>query len=111
MLRKQKGQRRQIATVKRSNMITYIQCTQTYISTGTTTVVVTGEGTLHTVTVQGGSAGTIIIYDNTAASGKIIASFDSTNAIATYTFDVAFRIGCTVITGAATKLTVATLSN
>lgn len=38
----------------------------TYISTATTTVCKTGTGLLHTLTVTGGTAGTIIGYDNTA---------------------------------------------
>lgn len=80
----------------------------TYISTATTTVVKSGSGLLHCITVMGGTAGTIIVYDNTAASGTILASFDSTNALATYLFDVIFSIGCTVITSAATKLGVET---
>jgi len=78
----------------------------TYISTATTTVCKTGTGLLHTLTVTGGTAGTIIGYDNTAASGTILFSFDSTNAQATYTFDVSFAIGLTIITSAATKMTV-----
>lgn len=78
----------------------------TYISTATTTVCKTGAGLLNTVTVQGGTAGTIIGYDNTAASGTILFSFDSTNALATYTFNVSFAIGLTVVTAAATKCTI-----
>jgi len=78
----------------------------TYISTATTTVVKTGAGLLHTIVVNGGTAGTIIIYDNTAGSGTIIASFDSTNALNTYTFNCSFATGLTVVTSAATKVTV-----
>lgn len=77
-----------------------------YIATATTTVIKTGAGILHTITVEGGTAGTIIVYDNTAASGTIIASFASTNAIQTYIFDVAFVTGLTIITAAATQLSV-----
>ena len=78
----------------------------TYISTATTNVVKTGAGLLHTIVVQGGTTGTIIGYDNTAASGTILFSFDTTVALATYTFDVSFAVGLTVVTSAATKLTV-----
>jgi len=78
----------------------------TFISTATTTTIKTGAGFLHTVTVNGGTAGTIIGYDNTAASGAVLFSFDSTNALNTYTFDVQFATGLTVITSAATKVTV-----
>ncbi len=78
----------------------------TYISTATTTVVKTGAGLLHTIVVCGGTAGTVIIYDNTAGSGTILASFDSTNALATYTFDCSFATGLTIVTAAATKVVV-----
>lgn len=77
-----------------------------YISTAATTTLKTGAGALHAVTVQGGVAGTIIIYDNTAGSGTILASFDATAALASYRFNVTFTIGLTVVTSAATKLTV-----
>src|SRR5947209_3256613 len=78
-----------------------------YISTATTTVVKNAAGFLHTLTVEGGTAGTIIVYDNPSGAGTIIASFDSTNALASYRFDLSFVNGLTIITGAATKLTVA----
>jgi hypothetical protein len=80
--------------------------TPTYISTATTTTAKTGAGILHSIVVQGGTTGTIIIYDNTAASGTILASFDTTNALATYSFNCLFTTGLTIITSAATKLTV-----
>lgn len=78
-----------------------------YIVTATTTVIKTGPGLLHTITVAGGTAGTIIVYDNTAASGTVLANFSSTNAIQTYIFDVAFTTGLTIITSAATSVSVA----
>lgn len=78
----------------------------TVISTATTTVCKTGAGLLHTITVTGGTAGTIVVYDNTAASGTILASFSSTNDLATYTFNVSFSIGLTVVTSAATLVTI-----
>lgn len=77
-----------------------------YISTATTNVVKATAGFLHTITVTGGTTGTIIVYDNASTSGTIIASFTTTNALQTYTFDVAFGNGCTIITSAATQLTV-----
>lgn len=80
-----------------------------YISTASTTTVKSGPGILHNLMVSGGTAGTIIVYNNTAASGPIISSFDSTNAIANYSFNVVFSSGCTVVTGAATKVTVSYL--
>lgn len=78
----------------------------TPISTATTTLIKKGQGVFGGIVVQGGATGTIIVYDNIAASGKIIASFDTTVALAQYPFDEAFSIGCTVVTSAATKITV-----
>lgn len=77
-----------------------------YISTISTTTAKSGAGVLHTITVNGGTAGTIIVYDNTAGSGTVLASFDATNALATYTFNATFTTGLTIVTAAATKLTV-----
>lgn len=79
----------------------------TYISTATTTVVKTGAGLIHRIFVQGGTAGTIVGYDNTAASGTIIFSLDSTSAIGSYELNGVFATGLTIVTAAATKLTVA----
>ncbi len=80
------------------------------IATATTTTVKTGQGILHNILVTGGSAGTITVYNNTMAStDTIIASFSSTNALASYPFDVGFSSGCTVVTGAATNITVSYL--
>lgn len=78
----------------------------THISTATTTVVKSEAGTLGCIVVTGGTAGTIVVYDNTAGSGKVIASFDSTNALADYKFYCKFNTGLTVVTGGATKLSV-----
>lgn len=78
-----------------------------YIITATTTVVKTGKGILHAITVEGGTAGTITVYDNTAASGTKLADFSSTNALQTYVFDVAFSTGLTIVTSAATSVSVA----
>lgn len=89
----------------------YTQATPTFINTATTTVVVTGQGTLVNIIINGGTTGTITIYDNTAASGTKIADFDTTNSIASIPFGSKFAKGLTVVTSAATKLTVNTLSN
>jgi hypothetical protein len=79
----------------------------TPITTATTTVVKTGTGIFGGIQVQGGTTGTITVYDNTSASGKVIANFDTTVAIApTYMFNTGVSIGITVVTSAATKITV-----
>lgn len=78
----------------------------TYISTATTTTVKSGAGVLQSIIVNGGTTGTIIGYDNTAGSGPIIFSFDTTNALAPFMFNIAFTTGLTIVTSAATKITV-----
>ena len=77
-----------------------------YISTATTTQVKTGSGHLGRVLFTGGTMGTVTIYDNTAASGTIIASFDSTMPLGSHTIGQEFAIGCCVVTSAAQKVTV-----
>lgn len=71
-----------------------------------TTTHKSGGGLLHSIVITGGTAGTIDVYDNTAGSGNKIATFTSTNALSTHVFDTAFMLGLTVVTGAATNLTV-----
>ena len=77
-----------------------------YVSLAGTVTPKSGTGVLRRLVVTGGTAGTIVLYDNTAASGNIIASFDSTVALAMYNFDVTFSVGLTVVTSAATKVSV-----
>lgn len=76
----------------------------TYISTATTTVVKNGAGVLHTIVVTETAAGTITVYDNTAASGTIIAVLKASIGENTFTFDRAFSTGLTIVTAAASKL-------
>lgn len=77
------------------------------ISTNTTTVIIPRPGCLHSVVITGGVAGTIDIYDNaSAASGTKLASFSSTNTPGSFLFDCEAALGITVVTSAATLLTV-----
>lgn len=83
-------------------------------SSGTTVKVVKSlPGILHTLTVTGGTTSVIDIYDGTLSSSTSlaqIASFTTTNALQTYTFDVGFSSGCTVqTTNTALKYTVSYL--
>lgn len=78
----------------------------TYIATTTTTVVQTGGGVLGSIVLGETAAGAITVYDNTAASGTIIAVLKASTVEGTYTFNCAFSIGLTVVTAAASKLTV-----
>jgi len=78
----------------------------TYISTATTTTIKSGAGYLNTITITEAVASTIIVYDNTAASGTVLASFVASAAVGTYTFNVTFSTGLTIITAGASKLSV-----
>lgn len=76
-----------------------------YISSATTTTIKSGAGFLHTITITESVASTIIVYDNTAGSGTIIASFVASAAVGTYKFNVSFGTGLTIVTAGASKLT------
>jgi hypothetical protein len=60
---------------------------------------------LHSITVTETAAGTITIYDNTSGSGAVLAVLKASIAEGTYTFDIAFAIGLTIVTAGASKLT------
>jgi hypothetical protein len=77
-----------------------------YISTATTTTVKSGAGVLKSITLGETAAGSITIYDNTAGSGTVIAVLKASIAEQTYTFDVAFATGLTIVTAGASKLQV-----
>ena len=76
------------------------------IATNTTTVVKTGAGVLHSIVVNTTAAGAITIYDNTAASGTKIGTMKASIVEGTYVFDVAFTKGLTIVTAAASDITV-----
>lgn len=75
-----------------------------------TTTLVSGRGILHSITIntKGATANTITVYDNTAGSGTVLATIDSTVAPGTFTYECAFATGLTVViaTGTAAKITV-----
>lgn len=79
-----------------------------HISGAATTVVRTGFGVLQKIIVGTSAAGTATVYDNTAGSGTVIAVITSAAAQAPVCleFDCAFTTGLTVVTTAATDLTV-----
>jgi hypothetical protein len=77
------------------------------ITTATTTVVKSGAGVLKGITVNTTAAGTITIYDNTSAAGTKIGTLKSSVVEGTYEYNVAFATGLTVVTGAASDITVA----
>ena len=80
-----------------------------YIATATTTTVKSGTGRLHSISIGETAAGAITVYDNTAASGTIIAVFKASVAEQTFILDVKFTTGLTIVTAGASKLTVSYL--
>lgn len=89
--------------------------TYTYISTATTTIVKPVGGFLNTVTINGGTAGVVTLYDigaagctGTPASGKFatIETIGTTNPV-TLGYNLQTKNGICVVTAAATDVTVA----
>lgn len=80
----------------------------TNITTATTTVVKSGTGILHGIVINTTTAFTITIYDNTSAAGTKIATIAASPVIgSTFTYDVAFATGLTIVTAGASDITVA----
>lgn len=72
-------------------------CRYIHLNTNGTTLIKTGAGVLHTLTVNTvGATDTVTIYDGTSASGTVIAKTDSALET-TFIFDVAFYTGLTVV--------------
>jgi hypothetical protein len=84
------------------------------ITTATTTTVKTGPGTFVRLVVNKAVlSGVITIYDNTAGSGTKIGTITYGAALLSdppieATYEVQFSIGLTIVTSAATDLTVVT---
>lgn len=77
------------------------------IASATTTTVKSGAGFLHCLTINTTAAGAITIYDNTAGSGTKIATIAASPVIgSTFKFDVSFGTGLTIVTAAASDITV-----
>ncbi len=76
-----------------------------YVAAGTaTTTVKTGVGILHSITfnTKGASSNTLTVYDNTAASGTVMAVIDTTDKVTTLFYDIPFLTGLTVISATGT---------
>ena len=74
----------------------------------TTTVVKSGVGFLHAITINKAAAtGVITIYDNTAGSGTLIGTITMPATLLanqiTLLFDVAFSVGLTIVTATAAQ--------
>jgi hypothetical protein len=72
----------------------------------TTTVVKTGAGILHTITFNKPAAtGVVTVYDNTAASGTVLATITipASPMPVTLTYDAVFSTGLTITTATAAQ--------
>ncbi len=78
----------------------------TNIASATTTTVKSGRGTLARFVINTTAAGAITVYDNTAGSGTKIATFPSNAVVGDYTFGCRFLTGLTIVTAAASDITV-----
>lgn len=74
----------------------------TYIATATTTVIGKGAQMLGSIILGETAAGTITVYNGTS----IIAVLKASIAEQTFEFNVACPKGLSIVTGAASKLTV-----
>jgi len=77
-----------------------------YISTATTTYVFPGSGHINNIKVAGGTLGNVTIYDNTAASGTVILPAVTPVQGQELIVDIDVTLGCTIVTAAATILTI-----
>jgi hypothetical protein len=78
-------------------------CSYSHISTNATTVVKSGPGVLHSITINKlGATNTATVYDNTAGSGTVIAVINDAVAQVSLIYDLAFSIGLCVVTSGTT---------
>lgn len=78
----------------------------TNITGQATTLVATGSGTLHTITLNKPTATAVItIYNNTAASGTVLGTITipASPMPVTLTYDIGFAIGLTIVTATASS--------
>ena len=77
-----------------------ISNTYKHVNTVATTLVKSGTGNLNNISInsKGTVASTVTVYDSLSATGTVVAIIDSLNISGTFTFDVAFTVGLTVVT-------------
>lgn len=83
----------------------------TYISTATTTQVLSGKGRLIAIIVGTTSAGAISIIDGTSGSTVNVGELKASVAEGTYIFNIAVAAGIRIITGGASLITVVYAKN
>lgn len=89
--------------------------TYTNIVNNQTSVVLSGAGYIHTITIntKGATGNTATIYDNTAGSGTKIGTIDTTVTYGTLIYDAVVSTGITIVTatGTAPDMTVTYKAN
>ena len=78
------------------------------ISTATTTVLKYGPGSLHRLVVNNPTNNAITIYDNTAASGTVLAIIDPDTGATPFAlqYECPFQNGLTIVTAGTPDVTV-----
>jgi hypothetical protein len=76
------------------------------VATAATTPIKSGAGFIHQIRVVGGTLGAVTVYDNTAGSGTIIVPTVTPTTAGILIEDVTFSTGLTIVTAAATIITV-----
>jgi hypothetical protein len=77
-----------------------------HIAYAGTTVVSTGAGVLKRIVVNTTANGAITVYDSESATGRVIAILKASVAEGSFEYDVEFGTGLTVVTAAASDITV-----
>ena len=76
----------------------------THLNANATTNLRTGNGVLHSITIntKGATSNTLTLYDNTVGSGTVIALIDTTSNVQTLIYDLQFLTGLTAVIAAGT---------
>ncbi len=80
----------------------------TYITTGASTQILTGQGTLVRVVVNKATTGTIILIDGTSGSTPNIGTIAATTAAGTFEYGVQCVSGIRIVNGSTEDITVVT---
>lgn len=85
--------------------------TGTPLAANATTLVRTGAGVLHGITIntKGASSNTLKIYDGLSASGTLMATIDTTATPGLWEYDMTFTTGLTIVIGTGTAADVTVL--
>ena len=83
------------------------------ITSATTTVCIIGKGFLHNIVINTTAAGTITVYDDTSAvAGSKIGTIAASAVVGSnFQYNVELKRGLTIVTGAASDITVSCKDN